>query len=71
MLLKNFSSESKNVITITSHKVALLSDNIFVYDGWSIPSNRNILSNFPKGTVKQLEVIQELVLFQKYLSWMT
>ena len=46
------SSESEN-ITITSHKVALLSDDTVVHNARSIPST------FHKQTVKQIEVIQE------------
>ena len=48
------SSETEN-ITITNHKVAILSDDIVVNDGWSIPTT------FPQQTVKQLEVTQNVV----------
>ena len=49
------SSETEN-ITITNHKVAaILSCDIVVNDGWSIPTT------FPQQTVKQLEVTQNVV----------
>ena len=48
------SSETEN-ITITNHKVAILSGDIAVNDGWSIPTT------FPQQTVKQLEVTQNVV----------
>lgn len=49
------SSETEN-ITITNHKVAaILSCDIVVIDGWSIPTT------FPQQTVKQLEVTQNVV----------
>ena len=49
------SSETEN-ITITNHKVAaILSCDIIVNDGWSIPTT------FPQQTVKQLEVTQNVV----------
>ena len=50
-------------ITITSHKIALLLDDIF--GGWSIRLT------FPWQTIKQLEVIWELVLSEVPMSWMT
>ena len=55
-MLKNLSSESGNIVTITSHKVVLISDDVAVDDGRSIPSS------FPQQTVKQVEIIQEVVL---------
>lgn len=49
------SSETEN-ITITNHKVAaILSCDIVVNDGWSMPTT------FPQQTVKQLEVTQNVV----------
>ena len=50
-------------ITITSHKIALLLDDII--GGWSIRLT------FPWQTIKQLEVIWELVLLEVSMSWMT
>lgn len=48
------SSETEN-ITITNHKVAILSGDIAVNDGWSIPTT------FPQKTIEQLEFTQEVV----------
>ena len=56
LLLKNLSRQNHKILLETSHKAAILSDDIAVYDGWSIPST------FPQRTVKQLEIIQELLL---------
>ena len=50
LLLKNLSHQNHK-IWATSHEVAILSDDIAVDDGSSIPST------FLKQTVKQLEVI--------------
>ena len=58
MLLKNLSHQNQKIllIPVTTHKVALLSDDIDVDDAWSIPST------FPQQSVKQIEVIQDWVL---------
>ena len=57
---KLVSSGSQNIpiyiFSATSHKVAILSDDVIVDDRWIIPSI------FLQQNVKQLEVIREVVL---------
>ena len=59
LLLKNlFRQNHKILLWATSHKVAIISDNVVVNDGW------NISPTFLQQTVKQLEVIREVVLLE-------
>ena len=71
MLLKNLSHQNHKILATVlpnyltiNHSVAI--DDVVVNNGWSIPSA------FLQQTVKQVEVIQEVVLSEVvYLSWMT
>ena len=62
-MLKNFCRQNHKILAIlantylaTSHKAAVISDDVVVDDGWSVTSV------FLQQTVKQVEVIREAVL---------
>ena len=60
LLLKNLSQENHKILATRTIRVAILSDDIAVDDGWSITST------FLEKTVKQLVTIWEGVLSEVF-----